>query len=73
MAYCITDSRKKHGFDCPRIEAILDQDSDLEALGVTDAEGKRFKAGSTAIVVSTGNVYMMNASGEWVLFGGEAS
>lgn len=25
---------------------------------------------STALVVSTGDVYVVNASGEWVLFGG---
>ena len=26
---------------------------------------------SSALVVSTGNVYVVNASGEWVAFGGE--
>lgn len=28
--------------------------------------------GSEAIVVSTGNLYIVNASGDWVLFGGES-
>lgn len=28
--------------------------------------------GSTCIVVASGNAYMVNASGEWALFGGEA-
>ena len=28
--------------------------------------------GSSALVVATGNVYMVNASCKWVLFGGDA-
>lgn len=28
--------------------------------------------GSEALVVSTGNVYVVNASGEWTLLGGDA-
>lgn len=28
--------------------------------------------GSSALVVATGEVYMVNASGKWVLFGGGA-
>lgn len=28
--------------------------------------------GSEAVVVSTGNVYVVNASGVWTLFGGDA-
>lgn len=28
--------------------------------------------GSEAIVVASGNLYVVNASGEWALFGGEA-
>lgn len=71
MAYKIIDSRKKHGFDCSQIEVILDTDADLESLGTVDAEGRPYKAGSVALAVNTGNVYMMNASGVWTLFGGE--
>lgn len=46
-------------------EFILDTEDDVRAL-------PQCCAGSTALVCSTGNVYIVNASGRWVKFGGEA-
>ena len=46
-------------------EFILDTEADV-------AELPECCSGSTALVCSTGNVYIVNASGQWVKFGGEA-
>lgn len=46
-------------------EFILDTEADV-------AELPECCPGSTALVCSTGNVYIVNASGQWVKFGGEA-
>lgn len=46
-------------------EFVLDTEDDVKALPMCCA-------GSTALVCSTGNVYIVNASGQWVKFGGEA-
>lgn len=40
-------------------EYILDTQDDLDNLPVTD------KAGSTAFIISTSQVYMINSKGEW--------
>lgn len=40
-------------------EYILDTPDDLDNLPVTD------KAGSTAFIISTSQVYMINSRGEW--------
>ena len=50
------------GYQC---ECIADTEADVDNL-------PKCSAGSTALVVSTGNLYMVNASGEWKLFGGGA-
>lgn len=47
-------------------EYIIDNDEDVQNLPTTCA------AGSTALSCATANIFIMNASGEWVLFGGEA-
>lgn len=44
-------------------EFICDTDADF-------ADLPKAYAGSTAVSVETGNVYVVNASGEWVKFGG---
>ena len=40
-------------------EYILDTPEDLQDLPITD------KAGSTAFIISTSQVYMINSKGEW--------
>ena len=44
-------------------EYILDTEADVASL-------PECCTGSTALVVESGNIYMVNASGEWVVFGG---
>lgn len=46
-------------------EFLCDTENDVESL-------PECNTGSTAVVIASGNVYMVNASGEWALFGGEA-
>lgn len=46
-------------------EFIADTESDVVNL-------PQCKPSSTALVCATGNVYIVNASGQWVKFGGEA-
>lgn len=46
-------------------EFICDTEADVATLPSCCAK-------STAMVADTGNVYIVNASGQWVLFGGEA-
>ncbi len=60
MAYKIIRTKTNEEQPGVEIEAILDAESDLEALG-TD-----YAPGSVAMVADTGApVYMMNASGQW--------
>lgn len=40
-------------------EYVLDTPADLDNLPITD------KAGSTAFIISTSQVYMINSKGEW--------
>ena len=51
-----------NGYQC---EYILDTEADVANL-------PKCVTGSVALVVATGNVYMVNASGVWKPFGGEA-
>ena len=46
-------------------EFIADTETDVSSL-------PQCKPSSTALVCATGNVYIVNASGQWVKFGGEA-
>ena len=48
-----------------QFECIADTEADVDNL-------PKCSAGSTALVVATGNLYMVNASGKWALFGGGA-
>lgn len=50
------------GYQC---EYILDTEADVANL-------PKCVTGSVALVVATGNVYMVNASGVWKRFGGGA-
>lgn len=45
-------------------EFIVDKEADVSALPAC-------VPGSAAMVAATGNVYIVNASGEWVAFGSE--
>lgn len=47
-----------------RFTFVLDDDADLADLPETCAPG------SVAVSVSSGNIFMKNASGAWKLFGG---
>ena len=61
MAFKLVDKRCcLSDFPC---EYIVDTESDIMSL-------PECCTGSTAIVVESGAVYMVNASGKWVEFGG---
>ncbi len=47
-----------------KYDYVMDTDADAENLPATCASG------STAISVASGNIFMVNASGEWKLLGG---
>lgn len=64
MAYKIIKEEYCPYSNDKRQEYICDADADFNDLPVCCT-------GSTAVSVETGNVYVVNASGEWVLFGGE--
>lgn len=49
--------------EAPKKEFVLDTDADVELLPPCGA-------GSTAISVASGKVFMKNASGQWKEFGG---
>lgn len=69
MAYKWTDKghyAHEDGFACV-YKFICDTEADVAKL---QTEHPNCGAGSTALVVETGNVYMVNASGNWVKFGG---
>lgn len=44
-------------------EFIADAESDVASL-------HKSSAGSSALVVESGNIYVVNASGDWAVFGG---
>ena len=58
-------SKRRWGIGSYQCEYILDTEDDVANL-------PKCGTGSTALVVATGNVYIVNASGEWKLFGGGA-
>lgn len=45
---------------------VVDEEQDVQTVST------KYPAGSTIIVISTGNVYMLNTQKQWVLFGGES-
>ena len=51
--------------EAPRRDFVMDTDADI-------ADLPSCGAGSTAISVASGKVFMKNASGAWAEFGGEA-
>ena len=51
--------------DKDRKEFICDTEADVSTL-------PECVPGSTALICTTGDVYIVNASGQWVKFGGEA-
>lgn len=57
----IARGRKPHT-DCPYEEYICDTEADI-------ADLPKSCVGSTALVVESGRIYMVNASGEWKPFG----
>lgn len=59
----IAKNEKQWAADAAPDDYILDDASDVKNLPACCP-------GSVAIVVATGEVYMVNASGEWKLFGG---
>ena len=48
-------------------EYILDSPEDIPSLPTN------IRPGSTALVISTSNIYMLNGSKQWVLMGGDSS
>ena len=47
-----------------RLECLCDNEADAADLPIC-------ACGSIAVIIETGNVYVVNSSGEWVKFGGE--
>jgi hypothetical protein len=45
---------------------VVDEEQDVQTVST------KYRAGSTIIVISTGNVYMLNTQKQWTLFGGES-
>lgn len=64
MAYKIINEAYCPYADAQRKEFICDKDADITYL-------PECCTGSTALSVETGNLYMVNASGNWVLVGGK--
>lgn len=63
MAYKLIDEEYCECADAQKKEFLCDTDADFADLPTACP-------GSTALSVATGNVYVVNASGEWVKFGG---
>lgn len=51
-------------------EYVVDTPADIAAL---PRDPKKIKIGSTALVISTGDVYMLNGGYQWSLIGGNSS
>lgn len=64
MAWKLIDIRVNPLTNKKHREYICDTDADFESL-------PKAHAGDTAVSAATGNVYVVNATGEWVKFGGE--
>lgn len=63
MAYKLIEIRVNPLTNMEHREFICDTDADFESL-------PKAHAGDAAVSAETGNVYVVNASGEWVEFGG---
>lgn len=63
MAYTLTDEKYCPYSDDKRCEFLCDTDADFADLPTC-------APGSMAISAPTGNIQVVNASGEWVAFGG---
>ena len=63
MAYKLINEEYCACVDAQRKELLCDTDADFSDL-------PKCCTGSTAVSVATGNVQVVNASGEWVKFGG---
>lgn len=64
MAHKLIDIRVNPLTNKKHREYICDTDADFKDL-------PKRNPGDTAVSAATGNVYVVNASGEWVLFGCE--
>jgi hypothetical protein len=64
MAYKLIKEEYCACVDAQRKEFLCDTDADFANL-------PKSCVGSTAVSVETGNVQVVNASGNWVAFGGE--
>ena len=64
MAYKLINSKYCPFVDAEKREYLCDTDDDFATLPPS-------AIGSTAVSASTGNIQVVNASGEWVAFGGE--
>jgi DNA-binding beta-propeller fold protein YncE len=64
MAQKLIDIRVNPWTNKKHQEFICDTDADFASL-------PKGKPGDTAVSAATGNVYVVNASGNWVAFGGE--
>lgn len=63
MAYKLIDVHVPLYTNIEKRDFICDTDADF-------ADLPKCYPGSTAVSAATGNVYVVNASGEWVAFGG---
>lgn len=62
MGYALTDKNFIVGGGVTR-SFVCDTENDVSSLPPS-------APGSSAVVIKTGNVYMVNSSGQWELFGG---
>ncbi len=62
MAYKLINEKYCPFLDSQRCEFLCDTDDDFASLPPSCT-------GSTAISASTGNIYIVNASGAWIAFG----
>lgn len=66
MAYQITRRMANLYQAGEEIEAVLDSEADLTALGNKDDKGNYYAAGSVAMVANSGaKCFLLNASHEW--------
>lgn len=63
MAYKLINKEWSPYLNDYKHDYIVDTESDIETM-------PKCSVGSSALVVETGAVYMVNASGAWVVFGG---
>lgn len=62
MAYALI-GKCCEGVGWPRCDFVIDTDADVDTL-------PKCNPGSSAVSVASGKVYIVNASGKWVEFGG---